>query len=280
MNTTEKEEKKGFSAFKEKEKLFKYYSGKQTDFSQCLDLESLDKEPKIEKFKVIHPRTGKTIQGFKFPEPSGLIVLKKYTEPKLQLELSRKAINEYIRKPHRTNLYIYQKTNPAKEPLSEKDTQYTPTAANTTPPDTQSYNKQQFIASDPSRYHFNTKIRWSNMGRQYDWSARNYMASESPITPELIEITKEVIDMLDLGNYRAEALLINYYGERNFMGGHLDDAEPDQQHPIVSFSFGLSCVFLIGGRTKNVDPYAVRLDSGDVMVMSEDSRCCFHGSLM
>jgi len=32
------------------------------------------------------------------------------------------------------------------------------------------------------------------------------------------------------------------------MGGHLDDGEPDQIHPIISFSMGLSCVFLIGGQ--------------------------------
>ena len=48
------------------------------------------------------------------------------------------------------------------------------------------------------------------------------------------------------------------------MTGHLDDAEEDQESPIYSFSFGLSCVFVIGGRTKEEKPTAVRLDSGDL----------------
>ena len=49
------------------------------------------------------------------------------------------------------------------------------------------------------------------------------------------------------------------------MTGHLDDAEYDQVSPIYSFSFGLSCVFLMGSMNKDVRPMAIRLDSGDLM---------------
>jgi len=49
------------------------------------------------------------------------------------------------------------------------------------------------------------------------------------------------------------------------MTGHLDDAELDQRSPIYSFSIGLSCIFVIGGPTKESEPTAVRLDSGDLM---------------
>jgi alkylated DNA repair dioxygenase AlkB len=49
------------------------------------------------------------------------------------------------------------------------------------------------------------------------------------------------------------------------MTGHLDDAEYDQVSPIYSFSFGLSCVFLMGGMNKDLKPLAIRLDSGDLM---------------
>ena len=68
------------------------------------------------------------------------------------------------------------------------------------------------------------------------------------------------------------------------MTGHLDDAEYDQVSPIYSFSFGLSCVFLMGAMNKDVKPLAVRLDSGDllsnffvILVMSKNSRKCYHG---
>jgi alkylated DNA repair protein alkB family protein 1 len=49
------------------------------------------------------------------------------------------------------------------------------------------------------------------------------------------------------------------------MTGHLDDAEVDQLSPIYSFSLGLSCVFLIGGRTKDDKPVSIRLNSGDLL---------------
>lgn len=263
-------QKEGFSAFKKKEKLFKYFTDKPTDFSECLDLNKLPEESKLEKFSVVHPRTGKTIRGFKFPEPSGLIVLKQYTEIPLQLEVCRKALNEYMRKPHRTNLYIYEKdTEKMDDPDKDKKVHH----------DAKDYNKDHFIVYDPQRYFFNSKIRWANLGRQYNWDKRDYFVKDSHIPTELNDLAVEVIKLLQLGNYRPEALIVNYYGWRNFMGGHLDDGEPDQQHPIVSFSFGLSCVFLIGGQTKDVDPFAVRLDPGDVMIMSEESRRCFHGNV-
>lgn len=60
-------------------------------------------------------------------------------------------------------------------------------------------------------------------------------------------------------------MIVNYYSEKDYMTGHLDDAELDQDSPIYSFSFGLSCIFLIGGRTKDDHPTAVRLDSGDLL---------------
>ncbi len=61
------------------------------------------------------------------------------------------------------------------------------------------------------------------------------------------------------------------------MGGHLDDGEPDQENPIVSYSIGLSCVFLMGGLTKDVKPIAVLLESGDLAFMGGFSRKCYHG---
>lgn len=68
------------------------------------------------------------------------------------------------------------------------------------------------------------------------------------------------------------------------MTGHLDDAEIDQESPIYSFSFGLSCIFLMGGRTKEEEPTAIKLNSGDLLsnffpnlVMAGESRKCYHG---
>ena len=42
-------------------------------------------------------------------------------------------------------------------------------------------------------------------------------------------------------------------------------------------SFGQSAVFLVGGETKSVQPQAIVLHSGDVVVMSGASRLAYHG---
>lgn len=60
----------------------------------------------------------------------------------------------------------------------------------------------------------------------------------------------------------------------------MDDAEGALAHPIVSFSFGLAAIFLLGGPTKASDtptiiPIIVR--SGDCLVMGGASRLCVHG---
>ena len=61
------------------------------------------------------------------------------------------------------------------------------------------------------------------------------------------------------------------------MGGHVDDAEEEKKKPIVSVSFGNSVVFLIGGTTREVEPTALYIRSGDVVIMGGESRKFYHG---
>lgn len=42
------------------------------------------------------------------------------------------------------------------------------------------------------------------------------------------------------------------------------------------FSFGQEAIFLLGGETLDVRPVAIRVRSGDVMVMSGPSRLSYH----
>jgi alkylated DNA repair protein alkB family protein 1 len=74
-----------------------------------------------------------------------------------------------------------------------------------------------------------------------------------------------------------EAGIVNYYPSGTNMGGHLDDAELTMAHPIVSVSLGLSALFLIGGRSRQDKPTPILLRSGVVLVMSGESRYCYHG---
>jgi alkylated DNA repair protein alkB family protein 1 len=140
------------------------------------------------------------------------------------------------------------------------------------------YDHDKFIINSKNRYFFNRKMRWSNLGHYYDWDHRCYFKeSHSEIPDNFKSYAKRAIDLLKIPAYNPEAVIINYYCDTNYMGGHLDDGEPDQIHPIISFSLGLSCIFLIGGETRDTEPLAVRLNSGDLCIMSEESRRCFHG---
>jgi len=330
MNT--KDDSSAFNNFKKREKQYKFFVDKKTDFSELITLPQHPStttpftHPSIKSTVLTHPRTGRPLAAYTIPTPAGLIIIKNYTEPLDQLTIARQCINQYWKSPHRTNLYIYEKVElkgsindlvakeedkdckegkdevkisekegmgstgmtvggdagdcpcPCAHPMSAKAVENEPNTSTTgNKGGARDYNKEHYMVSDHKRYFFNSKIRWSNVGYQYNWDKRDYYPVASPIPIELSSMAKEVIGILNLGGYNPEALIINYYGARNFMGGHLDDGEPDQEHPIVSFSLGLSCVFLIGGRTKDTDPLAIRLDSGDVMIMSGESRRCYHG---
>lgn len=45
---------------------------------------------------------------------------------------------------------------------------------------------------------------------------------------------------------------------------------------VFECSFGQTAIFLLGGKTKDVTPSAMFLKSGDIVVMSKESRLCYH----
>ena len=123
------------------------------------------------------------------------------------------------------------------------------------------------------KYFFNKKIRWANVGYQYDWNNRCYPKIENFKLPEHLEnlckrtktFSSKYFGKFD--KYKAESVIINFYDKKDSMGGHLDDGEIDQESPIFSYNFGLSCVFLIGGTTKEIKPLAIKLDSGNIFYL-------------
>lgn len=44
----------------------------------------------------------------------------------------------------------------------------------------------------------------------------------------------------------------------------------------INFSFGQSAIFLIGGTNKSIDPSAILLQSGDIVIMAKEARLCYH----
>lgn len=77
-------------------------------------------------------------------------------------------------------------------------------------------------------------------------------------------------------DFRAEAGILNYYRLDSTLGIHVDRSELDHSKPLLSFSFGQSAIFLLGGLQRDETPTAMFMHSGDIMVMSGSSRLLNH----
>jgi len=120
-------------------------------------------------------------------------------------------------------------------------------------------------------------LRWVSLGYHYQWTERIYTEEKKGAFPSDLE--NLVKDLAKVANYdlKPEAAIINYYPTcKCQMGAHVDDAEEDMSKPIVSVSFGNTIVFLIGGRTRTTPPVALFVRSGDIVIMSGESRYCYH----
>jgi alkylated DNA repair protein alkB family protein 1 len=121
------------------------------------------------------------------------------------------------------------------------------------------------------------KLRWASLGYHYDWTSRKYYKDVFGEFPsELSELVKTLASVVG-ESIKPEAAIVNYYPANATMGGHLDDAELTMDKPIVSISIGCPAIFLIGGRNRSVRPTAVLIRSGDVLIMSRESRHSVHG---
>jgi alkylated DNA repair protein (DNA oxidative demethylase) len=74
-----------------------------------------------------------------------------------------------------------------------------------------------------------------------------------------------------------EACLINFYAAGARMGLHQDRDEEDFDAPVVSLSLGDTCLFRIGGTTRQGPTRSFRLASGDAVVLGGEARLAFHG---
>ena len=72
-----------------------------------------------------------------------------------------------------------------------------------------------------------------------------------------------------------EACLVNYYAGNARMGLHQDRDEQNLEAPVLSVSLGDTCLFRYGGHNRNDPTRSIKLDSGDVILLSGESRMIF-----
>jgi alkylated DNA repair protein (DNA oxidative demethylase) len=95
--------------------------------------------------------------------------------------------------------------------------------------------------------------------------------------PPMPDILREAWDDLARYPHPPQACLINFYGPDAKMGLHRDRDEQDFAAPVVSISLGDACLFRIGGTRRGDPTRALRLTSGDALVLGGDARLAFHG---
>ncbi|XP_050442617.1 nucleic acid dioxygenase ALKBH1 isoform X2 [Adelges cooleyi] len=123
------------------------------------------------------------------------------------------------------------------------------------------------------------KLRWSTLGYHHNWDSKVYSESaKSEFPPELARLSKTIIKVLQFPNdFVAEAAIVNFYHPSSILCGHTDQSEYNLEAPLLSISFGLSAIFLIGGASLDDKPIAILLKTGDIVIMSDKSRLSYHG---
>jgi DNA oxidative demethylase len=118
-------------------------------------------------------------------------------------------------------------------------------------------------------------LGWMTDERGYRYQATHPVtgAAWPPIPTVLMEAWR------DLSGYPRppQACLVNFYGSDARMGLHQDRDEEDFATPVVSLSLGDTCLFRIGGTTRQGPTRSVRLASGDAVVLGGEARLAFHG---
>ena len=126
-----------------------------------------------------------------------------------------------------------------------------------------------------TRQFLDRKLRWMTLGGQYDWTNKIYPAGPPPGFPQDIRRLVESIFPM-----KAEAAIVNLYSPGDTLSLHRDVSEECDQ-PLVSISIGCDGIFVVGldGSNENGGPRVatIRLQSGDALLMSGESRFAWHG---
>ncbi|KAM7163875.1 nucleic acid dioxygenase ALKBH1 [Macrochelys suwanniensis] len=121
------------------------------------------------------------------------------------------------------------------------------------------------------------KLRWVTLGYHYNWDSKKYSADHyTPFPSDLAFLSEQVAAACGFQGFQAEAGILNYYHFDSSLGIHVDESELDHSQPLLSFSFGQSSIFLLGGLKRDEAPTAMFMHSGDIMVMSGFSRLLYH----
>jgi alkylated DNA repair protein (DNA oxidative demethylase) len=114
-------------------------------------------------------------------------------------------------------------------------------------------------------------------GYRYDAVDPSTAARWPPLPLLLRDLATSAAAAAGFIDFSPEACLISRYQPGARLSLHQDKDEIDLESPIVSISFGLPAVFLLGGRRRSDRPLRVPLAHGDVAVWGGPARLRYHG---
>jgi alkylated DNA repair dioxygenase AlkB len=161
------------------------------------------------------------------------------------------------------------------------------------------------------------KLKWVTLGKHYEWTSRSYKHESQQFDefPEILKrIAKKVVNDIDemsnssccinshksssnvyynsllnkgypsschFHEFTPNAAILNIYRGKDRLGGHRDDAEHTCDAditPLVSISLGIPCYFLLAESSQSsIKPLCIVLRSGDILILSCQSRLLYHG---
>lgn len=98
-----------------------------------------------------------------------------------------------------------------------------------------------------------------------------------PAMPQVIQnLAITLANETENDNFLPQSCLINLYKTGEKLGMHQDSTEENLSAPIISISLGDSGIFTLGRKQRNDETKQYIVQSGDVIVMSGESRNFFH----
>ena len=118
------------------------------------------------------------------------------------------------------------------------------------------------------------KLRWIDLGGQYDWTEKIYHTENAPPFPS--DIAKLLRSFFP--NTHSEVAIVNVYSPGDTLSIHRDVSETST-NGLISVSLGCDGIFIVGlkGEDGQMNNVAIRLRSGDAIYMSRSARYAWHG---
>jgi alkylated DNA repair protein (DNA oxidative demethylase) len=118
-------------------------------------------------------------------------------------------------------------------------------------------------------------LGWITDAKGYRYGPHHPVTGEvwPPMPDRLLEIWRRYADPA----HSPDSCLINLYRDGAKMGMHQDLDEDDLKAPVLGISLGDTAVFRLGGLERKDPSITVKLNSGDISVLTGAARRAYHG---